>query len=212
MPVILVALTAVAISIDGFMVGMVYGMRRISLPLSSILVITLTTVGVLFVSLSAGEITGRHLTEGLAHTAGALILMAIGVWGILRVQAGVASQEPYRPRTIWAFRLRSLGIVVQVLREPVRADLDCSGSISYGEAVLLGAALALDALGAGFGAGLAGLEVSTLLLAAGTCSLALVYAGVIVGSREAVQSRAARFGFIPGVVLVLVGLLRLLAA
>ncbi len=211
MQLTLIAMTAIAISLDGFMAGMVYGVRRVRVPYASILVIALTTVGVLFVSISAGDLLGHFLSDRTAHLLGALILMGIGACGVVRVYTATApAYSQQAPHTIVAWRLRPLGIVIQILREPLAADLDRSGSISGGEAVLLGAALALDAVGAGFGAGLAGLQVPALLLCAGACNFCFVWAGVLAGERTDLAGRAPRLGLVPGLVLMLVGLLRLL--
>ncbi|MDI5788515.1 hypothetical protein PO124_09275 [Bacillus licheniformis] len=48
--------------------------------------------------------------------------------------------------------MKSLGIVIHILRKPTSADIDKSGIITGIEAFLLGFALSIDAFGAGIGA------------------------------------------------------------
>ena len=53
-------------------------------------------------------------------------------------------------------RFRALGLTILVIREPAAGDLDGSGAIDIGEALLLGFSLSVDMLGAGVGLALAG--------------------------------------------------------
>ena len=48
--------------------------------------------------------------------------------------------------------------MIQILRKPTVADFDKSGTISAGEALLLGIALSVDSFGAGIGASLLGMH------------------------------------------------------
>ena len=74
-------------------------------------------------------------------------------------------------RMVFTLELRKLGVVIQILRSPSKADMDNSGSISTQEAMWLGIALSLDAFGAGLGAALLGFPHCGLHLSS-RCSVA----------------------------------------
>jgi putative sporulation protein YtaF len=105
-------------------------------------------------------------------------------------------------------RLRSLGIAIQVLQEPVCADRDCSGSIEAGEAVVLGVALGLDTLAAGMAASLVGLGwLLVVMVPVGL--VILIELGLIVGRTRRTSLLADRGFMVPAALLILMGLLQL---
>ena len=70
-----------------------------------------------------------------------------------------------RRKTLVKIEIKSIGLVINVLKKPTAADLDNSGSITGIEAFILGIALSLDAFGAGFGAALLGYSPYALAIA-----------------------------------------------
>ncbi len=191
------------------MVGMVYGVKRIQIPLTSLMVISLTTVMMLALSVSMGASLRQYVPEVWGQVVGASILLGLGIWGLRGVWEG-ASDKEQAPRTIVELRLRPLGLIIHVLHAPLAADRDDSGEISGGEALILGLALAVDALGAGFATGLAGIKLPVLLLAAGAGNCLFVLAGLRLGIMAGYTRRGLQA--VPGMVLIAIGLLRLIAA
>ncbi|GAA3320682.1 hypothetical protein GCM10020331_032680 [Ectobacillus funiculus] len=93
------------------------------------------------------------------------VLIGIGAWVLYQFFSSRQKKEepPVEETTVWNLEIRSLGIVIQILRKPTMADFDKSGIISGIEALMLGLALSLDSFGAGIGASLLGF--SPVLLA-----------------------------------------------
>lgn len=121
-----------------------------------------------------------------------------------------AESRETRGAFLWPARLvRSFAMVPGLLDEPARADLDSSGTLTPGEALLLGLALAIDALGVGFGAGMAGLSSTLTPLIAGATQFVFVSAGISVGRRIKTSAFAPGLGKVPGGILILLGLMRL---
>jgi putative sporulation protein YtaF len=114
--------------------------------------------------------------------------------------------------TVWTIRLPSFGLVLQVLREPTRADLDRSGGISLAEALLLGIALAMDAGGVGLGAGMTGLIPWAAAIAVTLADVGFLHLGISTGRLLAGRANrvAAITGLLPSVILVGMGIARLL--
>lgn len=206
-------LLALALSLDSLMVGLLYGMRSIRLSWWAMGIVACATGLLLMLSMTAGQLLASALPPGMASQAGALVLVAVGIWityQTLRTQRrqGAERHAPEPLHKVWRVQLGSVGIVIQILREPGAADLDGSGHINPAEAVLLGVALALDSTAAGLGAAMAGFSPLGLPMAAMAATWGLLCAG----------SRWARllpfklegpWAALHGVVLLMVGLYRM---
>lgn len=218
---------AVALSFDGFAVGVSYGVRRISIPVLSLLVISLTSATAMGVSMLMGHLVSSLLSVELAEKVGAVILIGVGCWVLVqtwiqrkekgevtgeRVGPGetgeleAASPEEY---PVLKIRIRTLGLVIQILKEPHKADWDRSGTISIQEAILLGIALAMDALGAGFGAAMAGFKPLMTPVVVGVVKFILVSSGEYLGRNYAAKWLNGRAALLPGGVLVVLGLIQI---
>lgn len=214
-------LLAVALSLDGFGVGMSYGLRRIRIPWTSMLMIAFCTV----VAMCSAVFFGGWFVQWVKflppNVLGAMILLSIGIYQVIRafgqrnvgiVEAlevssiGVAAREP-----VVKFQFEFLGIVIQVLRYPEQADLDGSGVITIKESALLGTALSLDAFASGLAIGLsAGIvhSLPVILLVALTQVLMLRLGQIVTGIVP--EEVLNRIGFLPGTLLILIGLGKLI--
>src|SRR5690606_3705432 len=102
--------------------------------------------------------------------------------------------------------IKSLGLVINILKKPMVADLDKSGTITGFEAFLLGFALSLDAFGAGIGAALLGFSPWVMAMLVAIMSSLFVYTGIKSGSVFSKKSWVQKFSFLPGILLILIGI------
>jgi putative sporulation protein YtaF len=197
---------ALALSLDSLSVGVLYGARGIRLPWAAILVTGLISGALVGLTMWLGRLAGTILAPATAQRLGGAILAGVGVWVIYQT---LRTHIPDTPGALCTIRLRPLGLVIQILREPQAADIDRSGTISAGEAGLLGLALALDSVGAGFGAALAGFDPLRL-----PAFVAVACSGCLwLGSRLArilPFPREGRWSVVHGVALLLLGLYRMI--
>ncbi|GGB37608.1 sporulation membrane protein YtaF [Virgibacillus dakarensis] len=160
----------IAVSLDGFGVGIAYGMRRIRVPLIALFIIMLCSGVIVLTSMTIGSMITSYISAYTAKIIGGLILVSIGIfclWNVIRSK----TDDTVHPSENSVSQLNQFK---SVLKEPQQADLDQSGVISIQEAILLGFALALDAFGAGLGAAMLG--YSPLL----TASLVAFMSGLMV--------------------------------
>lgn len=214
-------LFALALSFDGFGVGLSYGIRRIRIPFLSMLIIALCTI----VSMGSAVIFGDTLMNVLSfiptNWLAASILLGLGglqlVKAVIHVIKGetkqkavpvcsFASREP-----IVKLEFKLLGIIVQVLRTPEHADLDSSGVISAKESILLGVALSLDAFASGLALGLAVGVLNSL----STIGLVALIQFLLIRLGQALTGRIPegyldKLEFLPGTMLVLIALGKLI--
>ncbi|QGG49080.1 manganese efflux pump [Heliorestis convoluta] len=95
--------------------------------------------------------------------------------------------------------------MIQIFREPTDADLDSSGELSFKEAFLLGLALSMDALAAGFGASLLGGIPLFAPLIVGITLFFLVVAGLWWGHNNARWAGGPWISYLAGFVLLSLG-------
>jgi putative sporulation protein YtaF len=86
------------------------------------------------------------------------------------------------------------------------ADFDRSGTITGVEALLLGVALSLDAFGAGVGAAMLGFSPYYLALTVAAMSSLFVLGGIKSGAFFSRCEWVQKFTFLPGVLLILIGM------
>ncbi|MGC5771144.1 manganese efflux pump [Paenibacillus pabuli] len=246
---------ALALSLDGFGVGITYGLRRTKIPLLSIAVISICSGLVIALSMQVGVLLSHVVSPDVASMVGAVILIGIGAWSLLQLirkqgkeqletdngldegaEAGMirggskAAPEALSngrnqvlaldleqsasggslERMVFTIELRKLGVVIQILRSPSKADMDNSGSISVQEAMWLGIALSLDAFGAGLGAALLGFPTLWTALIIALFSGAFLLLGMKVGLRFAALRWMRRLSVLPALLLMIMGIMKLL--
>ncbi|MBU7006760.1 sporulation membrane protein YtaF [Phosphitispora fastidiosa] len=211
---------ATALSLDGFGVGISYGMRKIRIPVLSLVVISLTSSTAIGLTMLSGHFVSQYISAEMAEIIGASILILVGLWILLQtwskkeshIKPGEKSVGEHNPecQTILDFKIEAFGLVIKIMREPTVADFDKSGFISVKEALLLGLALAMDAIGAGFGAAMTGFTPVLTPLIVGIVKFLMVSLGVILGRRYAVNWLGNRAAVLPGWVLIMLGVARVM--
>lgn len=216
-----VMLMAVALSLDGFGVGLAYGLRRIRIPMSSLIAIAMCTFFAMGISMLFGRWVALWLEFIPARLLGATILLTLGFFQLARaiwnrkkeifpqavpVMAVVVQKPVLEP--VFRFQLSFFGLVIQVLKTPDIADVDGSGGISLGESLLLGSALAVDAFASGIGAAMAGMTFLVIGVVALTQIMMLRLGQQMAGKIP--ENWTAKAEYLPGAVLILIGLGKLI--
>lgn len=244
---------AFAVSLDSFGVGITYGMRKIRIPLYSILIIAFCSGMMIFVAMGVAQGILFFLSPSIAEALGGIILIGLGMWALYNSyrtkndHSATADNDTDNDRDnglkhgahrsltssgteqfndtmdnshhekhnqteekVWTIEIKKFGLVIQILRTPMVADIDRSGIISGKEAVILGTALALDAFGAGIGAALMGYSPLLTALIIGTMSSLFVYFGLRFGRIFADTNWMNRMKFLPGIILMTFGIVQLI--
>ncbi len=201
-------LFALAVSADGFMVGLAYGVKRIRIPLLSLIVISLASALAVTVSMICGKGLGLILSPGWTSALGSTIFIIIGIYFLLRAgKEKIDSLQLNEAGSLISLNIRPLGIIVHILKEPSSADLDSSGIISTKEAFFLGFALALDALGAGVALAMSGFNIIFTALAVGALKFILVNSGLILGGVMTNTKFKLVAALLPGLIFITIGVL-----
>ncbi|WLD92338.1 sporulation membrane protein YtaF [Alkalihalobacillus sp. AL-G] len=201
-----------AVSMDSFGVGVTYGVRKMKITYFSIILIALCSAMVLLAALNVGTIVSTFISEEFAEAIGGVMLIFLGIyvlWQLFRSKSEPHEQTETSTDHVWNMEIKSLGIVIQILRSPDVADIDRSGTITGLEALLLGLALSLDSFAAGIGASLLGFPHLQTALIVATMSSFFLVAGMKLGKIFSSFSFVRLINFLPGVILIILGVLKL---
>ncbi|MFE4709772.1 sporulation membrane protein YtaF [Paenibacillus sp. NPDC056722] len=171
---------ALSSSLDNLGVGISYGIRGIRINHFSNLIIAVICFILSMVGILSGQWMAKVLPGVMPVVIGALLLFIIGVRIILLAaprKKREAVQESEEARE------EGGGSLTGILQNPELADKDKSGSIGILEAMVLGVALAANAVTNGVGAGLIGLSPLAISLTAAIGSYVTVWLGVVLGRK-----------------------------
>ncbi|WP_226667080.1 sporulation membrane protein YtaF [Metabacillus litoralis] len=203
-------LLAFAVSLDSFSVGFTYGMRKMRIPFKSIIVIACCSAATMLGAMLVGDLLTKIFPVYITERLGGLILVLIGAWVLYQffrpAKDCSGEEEGNEEKTLINFEIKTLGIVINILRKPMSADIDKSGTITGIEAFLLGFALSLDALGAGIGASLLGYSPIIMSILVACMSSLFVSIGIRSGNILSRFSWMDKFSCLPGIILIMIGI------
>jgi putative sporulation protein YtaF len=227
-PVASFILLSFAVSLDGFGVGITYGVRKIKIPVSSIFIISACSGLIILLSMMVGAALTGWMSPRITSAVGAIILIGIGIGALIHfIRSGEREFDEQRSinvnekananvnvnvlsfKPVLTMELKVFGLIIQIIRTPSAADMDQSGTISAGEAIFLGTALSLDAFGAGIGAALVGFPpLLTAILIAAASGLFL-WSGTRFGFWVSRWRWVRQLSILPGIILIAMGIFKL---
>lgn len=203
-------LLAFAVSLDSFTVGLTYGMRKVTIPNRSFIIILICTFLILMLAMGIGTIIELFISYEAAERLGGMILIGIGIWVIYQTFTSQKyDTDTAKQYKIIKFEIKNILIIIKILKKPMEADFDKSGHISSIEALFLGLALSLDAFGAGIGAALIDLPPILFPIVVTVSSMCFVLVGINVGKIIKTTSWMKSLTFLPGLALIVIGLFKM---
>ncbi|MBS4032132.1 MAG: sporulation membrane protein YtaF [Clostridiales bacterium] len=209
MPLLSMLFLGIAVSFDGFGAGFAYGLRKVHIPLYSLIIICLSSSLSMFVSMVAGNKVAGLFSPQVSSSLGGFMLIGVGLIIVSQsLGRDIFSRRPVKKEQSEG---KGFSIFSGVLRHPELADFDSSGVITGKEAMVLGIALAMDAFGAGFGAAMMGFHPLSTAVAVGVSKLFLLTSGILLGKRFARNVASEKAAVFAGLVLVFLGIGHLVA-
>lgn len=200
-----IILLACALCMDAFLAGFSYGVSRIQIPFRSAAVVAGVGTASLGLSLWMAMLAQPFLPPHLAKGMGAGLLFLVGLWSL--------SQNAIKDflRTLggggkFSFHWGGIGFVLDVYMDETLADTDGSQTLSPQEAFYLAAALSMDSLVSGFGAGLTLRHPGMLLICTYGVHLAAIGGGCLLG-RKLTGKRELPLSWLGGAMLILLAVL-----
>lgn len=194
-----------AVSMDGFVVGMTYGLRNIRVPFPAICIIMVCSGTVVFLAMTIGNAFRSVISPDFTSKIGGVILICIGLfslWNSLRSRKDLSTEEIDEEM---AHPSNFTSNISTVISTPSKADINQSGRISMSEALLLGVALSMDAFGAGFGASMLGYTAFMTTIFIAFMSGAFLFTGIHVGALFARYAIMRKLVYVPAAILIVIG-------
>ncbi len=188
----------IAVSLDGFGVGMTYGMRKIKVTIFSLFIIMCCSGVLVLVAMTIGDFVSGYISPDVTKVIGSMILIFLGVFMLVSMFSNV---ENAISKKIFAHN--------SILTAPENVDKDRSGTIQFGEAIVLGSALAMDAFGAGFGAAMLGYKAILTAILIAVMSGGFLFTGMKVGFILSRVKILSKLTFLPPIILISIGLYHL---
>jgi putative sporulation protein YtaF len=206
---------AIALNIDTLMIAVSYGLRKIKIPWNSLLILSGVSMAAISLSMLMGQMLAQLMPQVFAHYLGGFILICLGMQVILecgqeKVAEANLNGESSSDPDAGQWRLPLIKLPFALFKEPELVDLDHSGTILGWEAFLLGMTLALDAAGAGLAVALQGYSIWLTALFVGGGQLLFTRWGLYWGAKVSTASWGKLVATISGLILVLLGLLKVL--
>lgn len=213
-----ILMLATAVSFDSFAIGTTYGLARIRIPFFARILVSLISATMLLLAMVVGQVLSQWFSTEAADLLGAGILILLGLYTFWRgyqsqdtpEEVGLSTSEPpTQPYLVFNIRIPVMGLMIQVIKQPLAADYDKSKIISFQEAILLGIALALDSLAAGIGAAVLGLSPGYTGGAVVLANLLFLSLGLQGGRVLKEKMKRIPLQWLPGSLIILLGILRI---
>ena len=147
MTILNIILLAVSLSIDAFGIGISYSIRKVAIPFTSKIIISVISIIMTGISFIIGSTILLFVNENIAKFIGCLMLIILGIWTIIQGLKGKDEQkkETQKNKTL-SFFIKPLRLTIQVIKGPTAFDMDDSKHIDIFESVYLGVSLSIDSL------------------------------------------------------------------
>lgn len=194
----LLAIIAIGLAsnLDNAGVGIAYGVRKIRIPWYSNLAIAIISFLATLISGLFGNLISTWISPWIGQLIGTIVIIGVGVWVLL---------QPYVEKRPIPKETSPTSSFTRLLQNPEEADIDSSKSISLAESILLGIALAMNALAGGFNAGITQLNIWYTSLSVGIFSFILLALCAGFGEKFAAEKLGNRATVISGLLLIFIG-------
>ena len=204
-----IMLLVVALSIDSFVASFAYGANKIKLPLSSITVINIICTLILGISLFLGSTIGSYIPVSLTKIFCFSILFLIGLIKLFdSTSKSFIKRKNKNINKKINFSMFNMSFILQIYVDPESADKDLSKSLSVKESAVLALALSMDALAAGFGAGITNFSYTLILFSFLVVNTTLMIIACNFGGKVSDKINMD-ISWISGVLLIILAFLKL---
>lgn len=208
-------LLAFSVSIDSLGMGISYGMRKVKIFSLGKIILFCISLSMTFLALLLGDSFSYFLSPFASTLIGSLLLITMGLFilwqSIFKKEEKASKKVPPSPIKTYQVLIRSLGLTIQIIRNPISSDIDASHSIDTKEAVYLGFALSIDSVCLGIGCSLLGLSSIFFPFLVAIFQLLFLSFGQYLGSKIAKFSHLPEtfWNILSGILLLLMGMSRL---
>jgi putative sporulation protein YtaF len=201
-------LLVLALSADAFVTSLAYGTNKIKIPFASVIVINLICTGVLALSILAGSFLSPYFPVNLAKMMSFIILFFLGAEKIFDSAIRTFIRKHSSLNKEFKFSMFNLNFILNVYADPQKADRDYSHLLSPLEAISLALALSFDGIAAGFGIGLAYVNIVEVIVMSFITGVATVLLGCYLGNKLS-EKISVNLSWVSGLILLIISVMKL---
>lgn len=149
---LIIIVLALSLSLDALGVGVSYGIKKITIPFIAKCIIFIVALIITFISILFGNIIGKFLDPIVFKYLGIGMIFFMGLAIICQVfeKEKIKDKKVLKEGTILNLIIKSYGITIKIIRDPKSGDMNNSNVIEPLEALYIGIALSIDAIGVSF--------------------------------------------------------------
>ena len=207
MMLITIILLALSVSIDSLGIGITYGIRKTSISSSGKFILFFVSLLLGVVSVAFGHFLIYILPVNIIKIISVFLLC---IMGFLIIYEATNNNEKKEYKTHKIF-LKSLGITIQIIRNPISSDLNNSKIIEKNEALYLACALSLDSICVGIISSSFGIASLFFPVLVPLFQFILLNTGIFIGKKIIIyNSSSLKFwNVLSGILLILIALIRI---
>jgi len=180
-------------NIDALTVGISYGIKRIKIDWKSNLLIAIIGVIGTAISLYLGNIVLNVVSSDLPRIIGAVMLILIGVWPIIKLI--ILKKRNKEKEDIYTC--------------PEKYDKDKSGVLELKETIVLGTVLSVNNFALGVGFGIIGVNILLTIMLTFLLSIGFIHIGQLLRKRNKPKILEKHTEYISSALIILLGILTL---
>lgn len=166
-------LLSLSLNLNTLTVGISYGIKRIRINRSSVILVAIITSFGTFISMCIGKIIEHFLNSDLSNIFGNVLLILIGIYFIIEFMR--IEKKHHGEDT--SYYVESTLKYEELLEGPNIIDIDKSGEIDIINSLVLSISLTINSLGAQIAASIAGVNISLSVLFNFIVTIISIYLG-----------------------------------
>lgn len=188
-------------SFDVFVVAMSYGFKNIKIkPFINFVISFISSLGT-FISMEIGLALTNIIPLSVVNILGSIIMLLLGLYCLLDYRKVLKKSTNHKDRNL------NPSSPIVILEKPEIADTNKSGTIEFKESILLSIALALNNVGLGIGASIAGLHVTLTTIVTLIITIILIPLGFLC-SKKLLNTWIGKSGsLISGILLIILAVI-----
>ncbi len=188
-------------SFDVFVVAMSYGFKNIKIkPFINFVISFISSLGT-FISMEIGLALTNIIPLSVVNILGSIIMLLLGLYCLLDYRKVLKKSTNHKDRNL------NPPSPIVILEKPEIADTNKSGTIEFKESILLSIALALNNVGLGIGASIAGLHIILTTIVTLIITIILIPLGFLC-SKKLLNTWIGKSGsLISGILLIILAVI-----
>ena len=188
-------------SFDVFVVAMSYGFKNIKIkPFINFVISFISSLGT-FISMEIGLALINIIPLSVVNILGSIIMLLLGLYCLLDYRKVFKKSTNHEDRNL------NPSSPIVILEKPEIADTNKSGTIEFKESILLSIALALNNVGLGIGASIAGLHIILTTIVTLIITIILIPLGFLC-SKKLLNTWIGKSGsLISGILLIILAVI-----